>query len=715
MITGPNQQPRKQRTSGRLRNGSLAGLCAWLIASYAGMAAHPDYVEGEAIVVFKNSSTVASARQTTARHSMELAKHFDWLSEKRNRVHGLVRSKAKSTVDLIAELKADPEVEYAEPNYLRHVSVAVASTPNDTSFTNLWGLNNTGQTIAGSYGTSGDDIRFLNAWGMAKPSTSEVVVAVIDTGLDTTHPDISSNLWTNPGNISADTYTGDTHGYDFVDGKGDVSDSGDHGTHVCGTIAASGNNATGVIGVAYKAHIMMLKVSNDGSSIDSASEIEAINYAAMMKSHGVNVVAINASFGGGSSSTTESTAIQAAGTAGIVFCVAAGNSSENNDTTSTYPASYRLSNMIVVAASDQSNALANFSNYGLTTVDLAAPGVNIYSLVPSALATSASSIIMGTTSYPNVPLTYSGTTSIKGITAKLYNCGIGNTGQFPAGVSGNIALIQRGTLTFASKVTNAMNAGAKAAVIYNNVAYTPGNTTGTNSDGTFNGTLNGTGAWIPALSISQANGTALVAASPVTVTLKIPASYQFMDGTSMATPHVTGAVAFAAMNFPTETATQRVARIVNNTTAVSAFSTKLRHGLLNLAKIVDTDSNGLPDWWETQYFGAIGQSPSADPYGNGFTLSQDFALGYNPKNSYRLFIYQTAVVPNGANKDFRIGFPTVSGWTYRVERSDTLAAASWVQVGSNVTGTGGTTQVTDPSAVTLHPKRFYRVRIITSP
>jgi subtilisin family serine protease len=462
---------------------------------------------------------------------------------------------------------------------------------------------------------------------------------------------------------------------------------------------------------------MMLKFSKDGSSIDSASEIAAINYAAMMKSHGVNVVAINASFGGGSSSTTESTAIQAAGTAGIVFCVAAGNGDTNgnpvnNDTTPTYPASYRLSNMIVVAASDQSNALASFSNYGPTTVDLAAPGVNIYSLMPVALATSSPSLTMGSSSYTTTPLEFSGTTTTSGITAKLYNCGIGNTGQFPAGVSGNIALIQRGTLNFSVKVTNAMNAGAKAAVIWDNVTET-----------STNFTLGSSGTWIPSLAISLADGTtlnSLTTSSPVTVTLTYasnPANaYQFMDGTSMATPHVTGAVAFAAMNFPTETATQRVARIVNNTTTVSAFSTKLRHGLLNLAKIVDTDSNGLPDWWEIQYFGAIGQSPSADPDGDGFTNYQEFMLGTNPKLAgSKLAISQTAVVPNGANKDFRIGFPTVSGWTYRVERSDTLAAASWVQVGSNVTGTGSTAQVTDSSAVTLHPKRFYRVRIITSP
>lgn len=161
-----------------------------------------------------------------------------------------------------------------------------------------------------------------------------------------------------------DGYVDDVHGYDFALGTGTLSDSGDHGTHVAGTIAASGNNGLGVLGVDFQAHLLPLKVSSDGENLDTAGVVEAAQYAAMLKGQGVNIVALNASCGGGGFSSVEQSSIQAAGNAGIIFCVAAGNDSANNDTTPDYPASYRLSNMIVVAATDQDDALADFSNYG---------------------------------------------------------------------------------------------------------------------------------------------------------------------------------------------------------------------------------------------------------------------------------------------------------------------------------------------------------------
>ena len=207
-------------------------------------------------------------------------------------------------------------------------------------------------------------------------------------GIDYTHPDLVSNLWHNPGGIPGDSYVGDYYGYDFADQVGDPIDSGYHGTHVSGTIAARGNNGVGVIGVGYQAKLMALKASADGQTFTDSAVIEAIQYATMVKNGGVNIAAINASFGGGGFSTTEQDAIQAAGDAGIVFCTAAGNNSANNDSTPTYPASYRLPNMIVVAASDQNDNLASFSNYGVGTVDLAAPGVNILSTIPTWLSSN---------------------------------------------------------------------------------------------------------------------------------------------------------------------------------------------------------------------------------------------------------------------------------------------------------------------------------------
>lgn len=685
-------------------------------------AARAAYVEGEALVIFKPGTTAPDAALATARHHLTSVRTFDSISRDRQREHVHVRSNTQSTAELLAELRLDPEVELAEPNYLRYFDSM--PVPNDPGFSNQWALRNTGQTINGANGsvtgTAGVDIGFLNAWGLAKPSTAEVVVAVLDTGIDLNHPDLAANLWTNPGEIAGDGIDNDNngkvddlHGYDFADGVADPSDADLHGTHVSGIIAAVANNGAGVVGTAFSAHIMMLKVSSDGSSIDTAAELAALDYVVLMKNRGVNIVAINASFGGPTYSSLESNGILAAGNVGVVFCAAAGNGTPGTDNSVApfYPASYRLSNMIVVAASDENDKLASFSNFG-STVDLAAPGADIYSTIPTwyYVGGVTSTVSHSTTSYAAAPLTFAGFTP--GLTGTLYHCGLGNPGDFPAAVSGNIALIQRGTLTFAAKVTNAMKAGAKGAIIYNNTTGTINGTLGTGLP-----TASG-GTWIPGVAISQADGQTLEAMLPTSISLSNVTNaseiYEFEDGTSMATPYVTGAVAFAARNFPAETAVQRVARVIHNVTPVSALTGKVASGgRLNLARIVDTDSNGLPDWWEIAYLGGIGANPSADPDGDGFTNLQEYLIGTLPNNpASRLAISQTAVVQNGANKDFRISFPTAIGVTYRVERNDSLAAGTWVQLGSDVSGTGTAATATDAAAVTLHPRRFYRVRIV---
>ena len=245
-------------------------------------------------------------------------------------------------------------------------------------------------------GTAGADIHFVPGWALAQqPGTNPPVVAVIDTGVDYRHPDLASNMWINTGenptnglDNDGDGYVNDYYGYDFADNLPSPMDSGFHGTHVAGIIAAVGNNNLGVIGVDYQARIMALRASSDGETLPDSAIIEAIDYATMMKGRGVNVVAINESFGGGGSSSSEIAAMQAAGNAGIIFCCAAGNNSSDNDTTPFYPANYRLGNEIVVAATDQNDALASFSDYGTNTVDFGAPGVNILSLLPITPAIS---------------------------------------------------------------------------------------------------------------------------------------------------------------------------------------------------------------------------------------------------------------------------------------------------------------------------------------
>ena len=680
-----------------------------VLAIPARAAPSADFVEGEALVIFKPATTGAKARKANARHQLTVARTFEALSRQRQRVHCHVRSATKSTAALVAELQADPEVELAEPNFRRRLSAM--PVPNDPNFSKLWALRNTGQVVNGYAGTAGADIHFLDAWGMAKATTGEIVVAVIDSGVDLNHPDLAANLWTNPGEIAGDGLDNDgngladdIHGYDFANNDADPTDAGLHGTHVSGIIAAVANNNLGVTGTAFKAHIMPLKVSSDGTYTDAAAIIAALDYVVMMKGRGVNIVAINASYGGPSFSSAESDAIQSAGNVGVVFCAAAGNDGTDNTAIPTYPPNYRLPNMLVVAASDSFDQLASFSNYG-SKVDLAAPGTDIYSTIPNWNATATASLTRGTTNYVANPLEYSSLTA--GITGTLYHCGLGNAGEFPAAVNGNIALIQRGTLTFAAKVTNAMNAGARAAIVYNN-----------NTSSTTTWTLGSVGNWIPALAISQADGVALEATLPTTVTLSNIASpaniYAYEDGTSMAAPYVTAAVAFAAQNFPNETAPQRVARILNGVSPVASLAGKvLSGGRLNLVGIMDPGGNGIPDWWETDHFGGIGIDPAADPDGDGFTNLQEYLIGTDPNNSAsQLAVSKIEIVQNGASKDCSLSFPTATGVTYRVERNDSLAAGTWVQLGGDVSGTGNPATATDAGAATLHPRRFYRVRIV---
>ncbi len=662
-----------------------------------------EYVEGDVLITFKPGASLTAGTNALARHSLNLKKHFPELSRLRGKHSGLVHDNSRTTAQLMAELQADPAVESVEPNYLRWVT----AVPNDTLFTNLWGLQNTAQSVNGNTGTSGADIRFVPAWALARPTTNPVVVAVIDTGVDYTHPDLASNMWVNPGEIATNGldddgngYVDDVYGYDFADNTSNPTDSGYHGTHVAGTIAAIGNNNLGVIGVNYQAHIMALRVSSDGETISSAAEISALGYATLMKNRGVNLVAINASFGGGGYSSTESAAIQAAGNAGIIFCAAAGNATNNNDTAAFYPANYRLTNMIVVAASDQNDSLAYFSNYGASTVDLAAPGVNILSTLPVAQATTTAYVQQSTNIYSATELTYSGTTT--GITATVYYCGLGNPTDFPAGVRSNLALIQRGTLTFSNKVVNAMAAGARGAIIFNN------------TNGNFLGTLGGSNNWIPAISLAQADGQTLQALLPVTAKLfngVDPANiYQYLDGTSMATPHVAGAVAFAAQNFPTETVSQRIQRVLNNVDAVAGLTGKVRTGgRLNLQRIVDTDRNGLPDWWEQQYFGHLtGTSTNTDADHDGLNNLAEFLAGTNPTNANSNL--GVKILSVSKSNTVSVAWASVAGKTYWVERATNLTGGFHTVIQTNIAATAPTNTITDTNLLS-GKIRFYRVGV----
>ncbi len=288
----------------------------------------------------------------------------------------------------MARLRASGAVAYAEPNYI----VTAAAIPNDPRFPELYGLDNTGQTG----GTPDADIDAPEAWDVQ--TGSDVVVAVIDTGLDYNHEDIVGNVWTNPGEIpnngiddDNNGYVDDVMGWDFVNGDNDPFDDNDHGTHVSGTIAAVGNNAVGVAGVNWSARIMPLKFLSARGSGTTADAISALEYAVMM---GARIS--NNSWGGGAFSQALYDAILAAQNAGHLFVAAAGNDGVDTDVTPSYPASYDLDNIVSVAATDDNDALATFSNFGAVTVDLGAPGVSILSTTPANTYSSFSGTSMAT-------------------------------------------------------------------------------------------------------------------------------------------------------------------------------------------------------------------------------------------------------------------------------------------------------------------------------
>lgn len=266
-------------------------------------------------------------------------------------------------------------IDYMQANRVHSISRTV---PDDPDLGLLWGLDNQGQ--AG--GVADADIDAPEAWDQA--TGSGAVVAVIDTGIDLTHPDLDDNLWSNPGEIAGNGldddgngHVDDVNGYDFVNEDADPTDDHSHGTHVAGTIAAEGGNGEGIAGVAWNARLMAVKVFDSTGFANEFDMIQAIEYAAL---EGADIS--NHSWASYEFSQGIHDAIRLAGEQGQLFVAAAGNESNDNDAVPDYPASFDLDNVVSVAATTASDTLAWFSNFGATTVDLGAPGEGIYSTLP---------------------------------------------------------------------------------------------------------------------------------------------------------------------------------------------------------------------------------------------------------------------------------------------------------------------------------------------
>jgi len=273
----------------------------------------------------------------------------------------------------IVSLRQSGSVEYVEPDYPRY---ATQTIPNDPRFGTQWGLKNSGQ----EGGTVDADIDGPEAWVLTTGSPS-VVVAVIDSGIEYNHEDLRPNMWVNPGEIAGNGFDDDGNGYvddifgiDAITGSGDPLDDDGHGTHVAGIIAAVGNNGIGVSGVCWTCRIMALKFLPSDGSGSISDEIECIQYAV---NHGAQI--INGSFGDYSFSQAEKEAIDAAGKKGVLFIFAAGNQGNDNDVQPHFPSSLESENIVAVGISDRNDELASFSDFGLNSVDLAAPGLQILS------------------------------------------------------------------------------------------------------------------------------------------------------------------------------------------------------------------------------------------------------------------------------------------------------------------------------------------------
>lgn len=415
-------------------------------------------------------------------------------------------------------------------------------------------------------------------------------MAVIDTGVDYWHPDLRGNIWINTAEFydadgvddDGNGYVDDIRGWDFVgdDAENTVADNDPmdvdgHGTHVAGIIAAAGNNGLGIAGINWQAKIMALKVEADnGQYFEDFAIIKAIHYAI---DQGAKIV--NCSFGGSARSDEEEGAFTALKNAGVLAVCAAGNDSRNTDSTAQYPSGYNLDNIISVAASGSDDKLASFSNYGPTSVDLMAPGVRIYSTILEDSETDALVRIEGANpvEYAALGMRYAGRTGVNGITGTVYNCGQGYTDQFPVGVTGYIALIQRGNrdetaFYFDQKVQNAQAAGAKGVIIYNNVV----------DDFDVNGgTLGGSGDWAPAVSITWAAGEALAALGTPVVTLinkPVVSPYYYMSDTSMAAPHVAGVAGLLLAQCPSLSYSRIKSAILDTVDKIGTVAGKMVSG-----------------------------------------------------------------------------------------------------------------------------------------
>lgn len=346
----------------------LTGMLLIAAIAVPGEAQVADPSNGGVLVRYRAETVTSQRTAARSRIAAERVRRFDFIDVELLRVTGDVDAAIRS-------LEADPNVLYAEPDRLW----SVAALPDDPAFPQQWNLRNVGQTG----GVVGADVDAESAWDI-ETGDQEVLIGVVDTGIDHGHEDLIDNVWTNPGEIpdngiddDRNGWVDDVHGYDFFNDDGDPFDDHGHGTHVAGIIASRGNNARGTAGVMWRARIVGLKFLSSQGVGPTSDAIEAIEYAVK---NGIRIT--NHSWGGFFNSQALYDAIAVAGGAGHLVVAAAGNRAIDIDAEPFYPAAYDLPNILSVAATNSQDAFSAFSNRGVVAVDIGAPGEVIMSTFP---------------------------------------------------------------------------------------------------------------------------------------------------------------------------------------------------------------------------------------------------------------------------------------------------------------------------------------------
>jgi subtilisin family serine protease len=492
-------------------------------ATSANQQQRPDFAPSLYFVAFRDGVTPANDRAIEASRG-RVEKCFEEIRAVSVRINN---------PNQLAALQRNPRVEYVEEVPMRYKMDLATAQLTPSMSNGLYGLITTRSTSVHP-GITG----------------SLVKVGVADTGLDYSHPDIATAY-----KGGTDAVSNDTNPW----WNNDPEET--HGTHVAATILGRWNNV-GVYGVAYDADLYHARVlgPNGGTSADIMDGVRWL-----VEQAGCRIV--NMSLGGRTASRTEESFYKLMRSKGALVVAATGNDGANRI---SYPAGYAVN--LAVGAVDHRNVKADFSNSG-KNIDLVAPGVLVLSAVPANMGSEASVKAAKGTEYRAFGLEFAGKGSVQ---RSIMYCGLGRAGEFPAGVSGQVALIQRGEISFADKVTNAMNAGALAVIIYNNAA------------GEFTGTLGAEGRWVPAVTVSDVVGAALRSSSSGTVLNQV-SSYDHWDGTSMATPHVSGVAALVLSKKPSLTAAQLESILISNTQDLGArgYDTLYGNGLVDAVKAVN--------------------------------------------------------------------------------------------------------------------------------